>query len=55
MDLKTECIPSPSPLPVVYVFDGVTTLIVYVMQGPYYNTLNYLTTPSTWHPKDIAY
>jgi hypothetical protein len=53
--LKTGLILSPSPLPVAYVFDGVTMLIVYVTQGPHYNTLHYLPTPSTWHLIDIAY
>jgi hypothetical protein len=46
---------SLSSLPVAYVSVGVTTVIFYVMQDPYYNTLHCLTTPRTWHPIDIAY
>jgi hypothetical protein len=53
--IQTRRNSSLSPLPVPYVSDGVTTVIVYVMQGPHYNTLQCLTTPRTWHPIDVAY
>ena len=55
MILQTRYNPSLSPLPVAYVSDCVTTVIVYVMQGPHYNTLHYLTTLRTWHLIDVAY
>ena len=44
-----------SPLPVAYISDCVTTVIVYVIQGSHYNTLHCLTTPRTWLPIDVAY
>jgi hypothetical protein len=53
--LQIGCIPNMSPLPMAYVSDGVTTVIIYVMQGLHYSTLQCLTTLRTWHPIDVAY
>ena len=55
MWILTSCNPSLSLLPVVYVSDCVTMVIVYVMQGPHKNTISCLTTPKTWYPIDVAY